>query len=436
MLPDPTHGTVLILVESPVAGEQLGRWVASTGERPVVQLVSDRAQTFARDADGVDLVITDLRVRDAASRELLVRLLGGELFAAIPRIHLFRDEAERLEIAEGGPDAALLSLPYPADPAAEIQARVRLAAEVGRLRRELARVETRDGATGLASRSFLVRRLTEEFARARRHRTQLSVAMFDVDQLASINETFGFATGDSILERFAEILRAQVRREDVAGRMHGATFAVVLPSNGYRGAATFAHKVRTDVEELAIQHGDEIYRVRVSAGISTFPDSPLAGTSEKLMREAEGALNEAKSRGGNRVFIDESVLSHERRVVLVADPDHELLDLAEDLLAADDWQIVRADSARSVLETLRFRRPDLLVIDLQMAEVEGGAPLIEQVQSMFPAGNFPIIGLSSDPWTTSERLSRLGIDRFITKPFSVSLLRSAARELLKDTRSA
>ena len=70
------------------------------------------------------------------------------------------------------------------------------------------------------------------------------------------------------------------------------------------------------------------------------------------------------------------------------------------------------------------------------AYVNPCAPLIEQVQSMFPAGNFPIIGLSSDPWTTSERLARLGIDRFITKPFSVSLLRSAARELLEATRTA
>jgi diguanylate cyclase (GGDEF)-like protein len=423
-----------VYAESAVAGTQIGGWIAATGERPRIVLAGSAGQA-REETEDVDLVVTDLRVRELGSRGLLARLLTGEIHPRVPRIHLYRDEQERLEIAEGGPDALLLALPYPEGAAPEMQARVRLAAEVGRLRRERSRNDTHDPATGLSSRRFLVRRLEEELARARRHRTQMSIVVFDVDRLAAINEGFGLAAGDSVLERFAAVLRRQVRREDVAGRLHGATFAVVLPSNGHRGAAIFAHKVRTDVEEIAVQHADEIHRVHVSAGITTYPDSPSATTGERLLREAETALQEAKARGGNRVFIDDTVLRHERRVVLVADPDRELLDVAEDLLAADDWQIVRADSARALLETLRFRRPDLLVIDLQMAEERGDAPLLEQIRKIHPAGGFPVIGLSSDPWTTPERLAQLGVDRFLTKPFSVSLLRAAARELLDGARA-
>ena len=431
---DSPHGDVLVLVEDAESGDRLGRWIAGVGERPLVVRSDAKSLAALRDDDPVDLVVTDLRTADISSRTLLQRLLSGELFPEAPRVHLYRTDDERLEIAEGGPDATALAMPYPADPS-DLILRVRLAAEVGRLRREMARIETRDPMTGLSSRPYLLRRLEEEFARAHRHRTPVSLVLFDVDRLSAVNDTFGFATGDSILQRFAEIVRLQVRREDVCGRLDGAAIAVVLPANGYRGAATFAHKVRTDAEDILIEHGDAVYKVHISAGISTYPDSAVVTSSEKLLAAAQSALKEAKARGGNRVFIDEAVLRHERRVVLVADPDPELLDLAEDLLAVDDYHVVRAETPRAVLETLRFRKPDLLVIDLQMRERRGGPPLIEQIQTMFPEGSFPVIGLSSDAGTPADRLTRLGVDRFITKPFSVSILRAAARDLLESSRA-
>jgi len=306
---------------------------------------------------------------------------------------------------------------------------------VGRLRREIERSATLDPQTGLSNRAYLLRRLEEEFARARRHRSPLSLVLFDVDRLRRINDTFGHTTGDSVVQQFVEIVRVQVRKEDVLGRLTGAILAVVMPGNGVRGAATFASKVRTDTEEVALRYGDEVYPVHVSVGITTYPDSPDLHTADAMIRAAEGALSEAKARGGNRVFIDERALRHARRVVLVADTDSELLDLAEDLLTLDDFDVVRASSARAALETLRVRRPDLMVVDLHMAEFEGGTPLIEQIQSLFPSGEFPIIGLSRDAGTSPEHLTRLGVDRFITKPFSVSLLRGAARELLEEART-
>jgi DNA-binding response OmpR family regulator len=130
------------------------------------------------------------------------------------------------------------------------------------------------------------------------------------------------------------------------------------------------------------------------------------------------------------VFIDEGVLQKERQVVLVADPDTHLLELTEDLLALDDFRVVKAGTGRTALEALRVRPPDLVVVDLGMLEREGGVPLIEKIQQMYPGSRFPIVGLSSDGGADPEVLSRLGVDRFITKPFSLSLLRSAARELL------
>lgn len=434
MQADLPHGNVLVLAEKPEGGEKLGRSIAAVGERPVILSGAEKFHIGSGDDESVDLVVTDLDTADPAARGLLDRLLARDLFPSIPQIHLFRDGSMRRALLEKGLEAAYMSLPSPPD-LAEFQARVRLGAEVGRLRRELARTSIRDPMTRLFNRRYLLLRLDEELARARRYRTSLSLVFFDIDHLKKINDVFGQTTGDSVIQQVAEVLRAQVRKEDVLGRLTGKTFMVILPGNRYRGAATFANKIRTDTEEIVLQHGEDVFEVHVSAGISTSPDNASVQSADDFLRAVDNALAQAKGRGGNRVHIDEGVLSHERRVVLVVDPDPTLLDLAEDLLTLDDYQVVRTDSARTALETLRFRKPDLLVIDLHMVERAGGQLLIEQIQNLFPSGEFPIIGLSGEPGTNPDRLARLGVDRFITKPFSVSLLRSTARDLLESTRS-
>jgi PleD family two-component response regulator len=237
-----------------------------------------------------------------------------------------------------------------------------------------------------------------------------------------------------VIRRVGEIIRAQVRREDVMGRMGGDVFGVILPGNRYRGAATMANKVRTDAEEASVSRSGFEIPIRLSCGISTYPDNRAIKTADNLVAIAENALREAKARGGNRVFIDEGVLRMERPIVLVVDSDAHLLDLAEDLLALDDFRVVKADNARTALATLTFRRPDLLVLDLGMVDPDGGAALIETVQELYATSRFPIVGLSTDPNADPDAMARLGVDRFITKPFSVSLLRSAARELLDTYR--
>jgi len=218
------------------------------------------------------------------------------------------------------------------------------------------------------------------------------------------------------------------------GRMGGDVFGVVLPGNRYRGAAILANKIRTDAEEASVSRSGVEIAIRVSCGISTYPDNRALKSADDLVSTAETALREAKNRGGNRVFIDEGVLRTERPIVLVVDSDPHLLGLAEDLLTLDDYRVVKADNARTALATLTFRRPDLLVLDLGMVDPDGGAPLIEKVQQLYATSRFPIVGLSTDPNGDPDAMTRFGVDRFITKPFSVSLLRSAARELLDSYR--
>ena len=426
---EPQHGNVLVLTTDEETGERLRRWVEAAGERAVLLSGAERFLMVQGDDPTVDLLVTDLDTDDPASGSLIDRLVRGDLFEGVPQIHLFRDLALRDALTQAGSIFAASSMASPPE-AGEFQARVRLAAEVGRLRRELQRQSIRDPMTGLFNRRYLLLRLEEELSRARRHRTALSLALFDVDHLKQINDAFGQVAGDSVIRGVARTIRGCVRKEDILGRIGEEAFAVVLPGNRYRGAATFANKVRNDTEGFLSRYDHDNAQVRISAGISTFPDNGAVRNPDDLIRMAENALSQAKARGGNRVFIDEGVLRHARPVVLVADADEALLDLAEDLLGLDDLQVLRAPSARAALETLRFRRPDLLVLDVHLAEEDSGASLIERVQALAGDGRFPVVGLSSDPGVDAEELQRLGVDRYITKPFSLTVLRSLVRELL------
>ena len=431
---DATTGHVLLLCDDGPQSERLVRWIATMGHEVVVLAGKEKFLMNEGDDVQVNLVVTDLNSDDPSVRQLLDRLLGGDLFRAIPQLHVFRDLALMRTWCQANPALAAYALAAPPS-AEEFQSRVRLAAEVGRLQRDLARHSTRDALTTLANRRYLLLRLGEEFSRARRYRTPLSLALLDIDRLKRVNDDLGQAAGDAAIRRVGELIRGQVRREDVLGRMGDDVFGIALPGNRYRGAATLANKIRTEAEEAVVAYAGVEVAIRLSCGISTYPDNRTIETPDDLVAQAENALREAKARGGNRVFIDEEVLRKERAIVLVVDADAHLLDLAEDLLSLDDFRVVKAGNARNALEALALRRPDLIVLDVGMTDDDEGVALIEKVQQLFPGTRFPIIGLSGDPAADAERLARLGVDRFITKPFSISLLRSAARELLDANRT-
>jgi diguanylate cyclase (GGDEF)-like protein len=429
MFSDPAAGNVLVISDDREAGERLRSWIVALGERPVTLSGAEKSLIDVGDEEMIDLVVTDLDTGVPAGLALLRRMVSGELLGAVPHLHLFRDAALRETLTSRFPELAFGSLPHEPDPS-EFQARVRLATEIGRLRRELTRVSIRDPMTRLYNRRHVIHRLEEEFARARRYRSVVSLVFFDIDQLRDINEAHGHLVGDAVIRLVSDVLQSRVRREDIVGRIGEESFAVVLGNNNYRGAAVFAGNVRTEIaERMPASVGEEI-TVRISAGVSSYPDNSSIQNPDDLIRATERALGEAKNRGGNRVFVDEAVLQGDKRLVLVVDPDRRLLELAEDLLTLDDNRVVLSDTAQSAMETLRFRRPDLLVLDLQLSDQ--GMPLIERIQSLYPGERFPIVGLSREPDTDPDRMTRLGVDRFITKPFSLSLLRSIVRELLDN----
>jgi diguanylate cyclase (GGDEF)-like protein len=128
----------------------------------------------------------------------------------------------------------------------------------------------------------------------------LSVIVLDLDDFKRINDTWGHETGDVVLRGLADALAAATRTVDLAARLGGEEFAVLLPDTDAEGARGVAERIQRDLGQLAVPVGDTAVGVTASFGISSFPDLAALGD---LLNDADRSLYEAKRAGKNRIVV-------------------------------------------------------------------------------------------------------------------------------------
>ena len=159
-----------------------------------------------------------------------------------------------------------------------------------------------DALTGLYNRRYLNARLEEEWARSLRHNQPLSIILSDVDNFKSINDTYGHDKGDEVLKGVAQIIKNNVRKEDLAARYGGEEFVVVLVDTGVEEARLFAERIREIVKSHTY---DWMGRgATISVGVATYP-KVKTGTYEELIQAADQAMYKAKVSGKDRVIVYE-----------------------------------------------------------------------------------------------------------------------------------
>jgi diguanylate cyclase (GGDEF)-like protein len=166
-----------------------------------------------------------------------------------------------------------------------------------------------DVLTGWHNRRYLVVRLTEELARARRDATGITCLMLDVDHFKRVNDTWGHAAGDTVLRELAHRIESQVRASDVAARYGGEEFVVLLPKTDVNSAQALAERIRSAVSESGFQlPSNETVSISVSIGIAsvspTRKETDLKTLGDSLIARADVALYAAKSAGRDRVVVE------------------------------------------------------------------------------------------------------------------------------------
>jgi diguanylate cyclase (GGDEF)-like protein len=168
--------------------------------------------------------------------------------------------------------------------------------ELERANETITRLMHTDVQTGLANRRSIMEELKVLAADARSKAEPLSVLMADLDHFKDINDTWGHAAGDRVLEAFGRLLAEDLREEDLPGRIGGEEFLVILPGLGKDAAFQCAERIRKAVESLDLEYPPQ--RVTSSFGLSTLKEGE---SMDDLIRRADEALYRAKGKGRNRV---------------------------------------------------------------------------------------------------------------------------------------
>jgi len=199
-------------------------------------------------------------------------------------------EAEETPVADVAGRVAAL-----ADLIAVVVDRARLATNAAERIDWAERVANSDMLTGLANARTMLRVMELELARAARQGAEITLALFDVDDLTGINDSDGRAAGDDVLREVAAVVGESVRAVDTVARWGGDEFLVVAP--GAKGT-TVAERI---LNAVAARAAATNRRITVSAGIARFPAD--GSTPEDLVQAAESALHAAQA-GGPGTFAE------------------------------------------------------------------------------------------------------------------------------------
>ena len=248
-----------------------------------------------------DLALLDWEMPGRTGPEICAELRsrGGKYVYTI----LLTAKDSHSDIAEGLTGGADDFISKPPNPL-ELWARIYVGQRALAMHRELVeareRLEfeaTHDSLTGLWNRRAIMGFFDRELSRSKRQSTSVAALVIDIDDFKRINDTYGHAMGDRVLEEVAKKMNGAMRPYDFLGRSGGEEFLVILPGADLEGAYEAGERIRLEVREIAFEDQPSI-KVSISVGAAVHQ---LDQSVSDVIEAADSALYRAKLAGKNRV---------------------------------------------------------------------------------------------------------------------------------------
>jgi diguanylate cyclase (GGDEF)-like protein len=170
------------------------------------------------------------------------------------------------------------------------------------LYRQIIRMSTTDGLTGLTNVRSFRETLKREHSRSARHRLRYSIVMMDIDHFKKINDVYGHPVGDTVLRELAVIIKDSFRTTDLPARYGGEEFIILLPETAKRDAQVVADRLRQACERKVFAAPSPSLHATISLGVTDFdPETPL--TEKEVIAIADEALYTSKREGRNRITV-------------------------------------------------------------------------------------------------------------------------------------
>ncbi len=159
-----------------------------------------------------------------------------------------------------------------------------------------------DALTGLRNKRYFQEAFEEAFSRALRAKLELSCLFFDLDHFKQVNDSCGHGFGDYVLKTVGSLVKNNLRKGDLAARVGGEEFAVVLATTNLNNALIVAEKIRSLVANHPFRDQGHTWTVTVSIGVASLTTQRYQ-TAADLLRAADQALYQAKHAGRNRIAV-------------------------------------------------------------------------------------------------------------------------------------
>jgi len=303
---------ILVIDDDPATSQVVRSWFKSGPYEILDADNGERGLDLAR-SRRPDLILLDLRMPGIDGLAVAGELKSDPGTQAIPILMLTacRDVDTKVKAFSTGADD-YITKPFEVE---EVEARIRsmlkkrlllvgmesTIQELTDTNQELEQLLMVDEKTGLYNFREFRRRLREEWARASRYNTSLSLVFLDIDDFKKLNDTLGHPAGDRVLAEFATLVVGGARANDFAARYGGEEFSIILPHTVAEMAVRVAERIRRAVEEFLFDEDETPTRITVSAGVATYPSTRGVDSVDELVRAADVALYQAKDQGKNCV---------------------------------------------------------------------------------------------------------------------------------------
>ncbi|MDR1874810.1 MAG: diguanylate cyclase [Synergistaceae bacterium] len=291
----------ILIVDDEEANLDVLTRILSTEYTPLTAKSGEEALKYVSQ-EPPDLILLDILMPGMNGFDVLAALKSSEETKNIPVIiitELSDEEAEERGFFLGAVDYIMKPFKN-----SIVLARVRTHLQILRQIRTIEQLGLMDPLTDIPNRRSFDNHIRMEWRRSVREQTPLSFLMMDLDNFKTYNDTWGHPQGDALLKAVAQIFASAARRpSDLAARIGGEEFGVLLPNTDLAGACVKAEKIRADVEALRLPlvDGSAVTSITISIGVAAIlptKDDDL----RCLIARADENLYRAKDAGRNRIF--------------------------------------------------------------------------------------------------------------------------------------